>query len=386
MNDLAVKFVESITEIGADTWNMLSGTDNPFQRYEFLAALEETNCTTRASGWQPNHIVVTQSVPGLDPVVAIMPLYLKTHSWGEYVFDWSWANAYESHGLNYYPKFVTSIPFTPSYGKRLFLADGCDAHTVLQLIQNAIEARADYLQASSWHVLFPDAEQNTLFTSAGMLSRTACQFQWFNRGYTDFEAFLATLNSRKRKNVRRERKKVAESGVQFRTCSGADIDDSLWESFFTFYQSTYLARGMQGYLSLEFFKQLSRTMPEQLVMIIAQINERPIAAALFFQSSDTLFGRYWGAAADFEFLHFETCYYRGQDYAIEHRLQRFDSGAQGEHKIQRGFEPVVTYSNHWIANPGFRAAIESFLREEDVYIDRYREQAESLLPYKQSDH
>ena len=385
MTDLAVKFVDSIAEIGVDSWNSLSGTDNPFLRYEFFAALEQTGCTTRESGWQPSHILVTRSMPGLDPVVAIMPLYLKTNSWGEYVFDWSWANAYETHGLSYYPKFVTSIPFTPSYGKRLFLDPDYEAEPVLNLIHNAVQAKADYLQASSWHVLFPDAEQHKLFSKLGMLPRTACQFQWFNRGYTDFDDFLATLSSRKRKNLRKERKRVAEAGVEFTVCDGNEISETQWQSFYAFYQSTYLVRGMQGYLNLEFFLELARTMPDQLMMICAHIDNKPIAAALFFRSSDTLFGRYWGAAADYQFLHFETCYYRGQDYAIANKLGRFDSGAQGEHKIQRGFEPVLTYSNHWIANAEFGKAIASFLQEEDSYVARYREQAESLLPYRQSD-
>jgi len=387
MTDLAVKFVESISEIGADTWNALAGTDNPFLRYEFFAALEQTACTTRESGWQPNHILVSRSVPGLDPVVAIMPLFLKSNSWGEYVFDWSWANAYESHGLSYYPKFVTSVPFTPSYGKRLFTAPDCDQATemeIVRLVLNAIEARADLLDASSWHVLFPDQEQSELLTEAGLLSRTACQFQWFNRGYNNFDEFLGSLSSRKRKNLRKERQKVEQAGVVFKRRNGCEIDAALWQEFYAFYQSTYQVRGMQGYLSLDFFVQLAETMPEQIMMICAEVADRPIAAALFFESSDTLFGRYWGAAADFQFLHFETCYYQGQEYAIDKGLRRFDSGAQGEHKIQRGFEPVLTYSNHWIANTEFRAAIASFLGEEDKHIANYREQAESLLPFRQS--
>lgn len=385
MSELAVKFVDSIAEVGAESWNGLSGIDNPFLRYEFFAALEETGCTTRETGWQPCHAVVTQSVPGLDPIVGLLPLYLKTNSWGEYVFDWSWANAYESHGLSYYPKFVTSVPFTPSYGRRLLLAEGSDEQAVVQLLKNAIEAKADYLDASSWHVLFPNSEQHALFTDAGLLPRTASQFQWFNRDYENFEHFLQELNSRKRKNIRKERRKVSDAGVTFNVLSGSEVSHSQWQDFYTYYQSTYLIRGMQGYLNLEFFLQLAQTMPEQLVMILAEVDGKSIAAALFFQSADTLFGRYWGAAADFQFLHFETCYYQGQEYAIRKRLQRFDSGAQGEHKIQRGFEPVLTYSNHWIANAEFRAAIASFLKQENHHIERYREEAMSLLPYRQSD-
>jgi len=383
MNDLAVSFINSITEVGVDDWNALTGTDNPFMRYEFLLALEKSGCTTRASGRQPHHAIVKQVSPGLDETVAILPLYLKTNSWGEYVFDWSWANAYQSHGLDYYPKFVTSAPFTPSTGHRLFVKDEQDHGTVIYQLKSAIEEKADFLRASSWHVLFPDAEQHQWFSDAGLLPRTACQFHWFNRDYASFDDFLARLSSRKRKNLRKERTRVSEEGISFRHVEGADIDAALWQDFYAFYQSTYMVRGMQGYLSPEFFIEVGETMPEQMFMVCAEQNEKMIAAALFFKSGDTLFGRYWGSARDFQFLHFETCYYQGQEYAIANGFKRFDSGAQGEHKIQRGFEPLLTYSNHWIARPDFRDAIENFLREEDKHIERYRQEAQQLLPFRQ---
>ena len=382
MKDLAVSFVESITDIGADTWNALAGTDNPFTRYEFLWALEHTNCTTRKTGWRPHHVIVRRVTASLDEPVAVMPLYLKSNSWGEYVFDWSWANAYEGHGLDYYPKFVTAVPFTPSYGRRLLLREGEAAEPIISRIKDAITEKADFIQASSWHVLFPAAEEHEWFTEAGLLSRIACQFHWFNRDYESFDAFLATLSSRKRKNLKKERSRVAEAGITFRRVEGADISDALWDEFYVFYQSTYMMRGMQGYLTRGFFKQLSGIMPEQLLMICAERDRMMIAAALFFKSGDTLYGRYWGSAQDYRFLHFETCFYQGQDYAIEHGLRRFDPGAQGEHKIQRGFEPIITYSNHWIANSDFSAAIADFLRQEQRHIRLYRQQAESLLPYR----
>lgn len=382
MADLAVSFVDSISEIGADAWNGLTGTDNPFMRYEFLWALETTGCTTRRSGWQPHHVIVKQVSPGLDETVAILPLYLKTNSWGEYVFDWSWANAYQSHGLDYYPKFVTSAPFTPSTGRRLFLRDGQDQQQVIALLKDAIAEKADFVRASSWHVLFPDAEQHGWFTDAGLLARRACQFHWFNRDYSSFDDFLARLSSRKRKNLKKERARVAESGIRFTKLEGKEISEALWHDFYTFYQSTYLIRGMQGYLTPEFFIEVGKTMPEQLFMVCAEQGEKLIAAALFFKSGDTLFGRYWGSARDYQFLHFETCYYQGQEYAIAHGFKRFDSGAQGEHKIQRGFEPLLTYSNHWIARPEFREAIASFLREEEQHVQRYRQQASELLPFR----
>lgn len=383
MHELSVSFVESITEVGMDNWNALAGTDYPFMRYEFLCALETTGCTTRASGWRPHHAIVRQVSPGLDDIVAILPLYLKTNSWGEYVFDWSWANAYQSHGLDYYPKFVTAAPFTPSTGQRLLLTEGQDAAAVIKLLQTAIEEKADFIRASSWHVLFPSVEQHDWFTDAGLLPRTACQFHWFNREYASFDDFLARLSSRKRKNLKKERAKVREEGISFRHVEGADIDETLWQEFYGFYQSTYLMRGMQGYLTLEFFIEVGKSMPEQMFMVCAEQENRLIAAALFFKSGDALFGRYWGSAKDYQFLHFETCYYQGQEYAIANGFTRFDSGAQGEHKIQRGFEPLLTYSNHWIAHPDFRDAIRNFLSEEDQHIDRYRREAQQLLPFRQ---
>lgn len=383
MENLAASFVQSLADIGEETWDRLAGTDNPFTSYAFLNALESSGCTVRHTGWQPHHLQIKKIAPGLDEIVAVLPLYLKTNSWGEYVFDWSWANAYETHGLDYYPKFVTSAPFTPSYGKRIFIADGVDAGAVVALAKNAIEEKADAIGASGWHVLFPDSEQHALFTEAGLMARQACQFHWFNRGYDSFDDFLATLSSRKRKNLKKERRQVSEAGIHFRRFQGGEIDPALWQDFFGFYQSTYLMRGMQGYLNLGFFKQLSSDMPDKFFLVCAYDDEQLIAGALFFESSDTLFGRYWGSARDYQFLHFETCYYQGQEYAIANGLQRFDSGAQGEHKIQRGFEPVITHSNHWIANPEFARAIGEFLREEKRHIERYRQQAAALLPFRQ---
>ena len=384
MKNLEVRFLDSITTIGAEQWNRLTGTDNPFTRYEFLWALENTGCTTEATGWRPQHIAVYSEGADEDTeaLVAIMPMYQKTNSYGEYVFDWSWASAYQNYGLNYYPKFVSSVPFTPSHGTRLFVDEAGNREEIATVIFDALQARAESIQASSWHILFPTEEEHRLFEKVGISARNACQFHWFNRGYQDFDAFLATLNSRKRKNIRRERKKVAEQGIQFETIAGGDITTEQWDTFYQFYQSTYMMRGMQGYLTPSFFTEVSRLMPEQVFMVAAISDEKIIAAALFFRSSDKLFGRYWGSARDYQFLHFETCYYQGQEYCIQHQLKSFDSGAQGEHKIQRGFEPITTYSNHWIANEGFAQAINNFLDEEKAHIERYKADASSLLPFR----
>ena len=385
MKKLRIDFVESIEEIGSEIWNDLAGIDNPFTRYEFLHSLESTGCTTDVSGWKPYHILVTESdvetQSGLRAIAA-MPLYLKNNSWGEYVFDWSWAEAYTRHGMNYFPKFVTSIPFTPSVGTRILIKEGIDKLAVARLIFEKVQLKAEALGASSWHILFPKEEEHKLFNSIGISPRVATQFHWYNNSYNSFSDFLASLNARKRKAIRKERKQIEGEGIKFRQTDGADISEPQWSDFYLFYQTTYLARGMQGYLDIEFFRKIGETMPEQILLINAVKDNRDIAAALFFKSKDSLFGRYWGSRVEQQFLHFETCYYQGQEYAIENNLAVFDSGAQGEHKIQRGFEPIYTHSNHWIADQNFSRAIRNFLEEERGHIDQYKIQAESLLPFK----
>jgi hypothetical protein len=388
MEELSVIFVDSIEEIGMEEWNALTGIDNPFVRYEFLHALESTGCTTDKTGWKPMHVWVTkkdaETESGKIQSVAVMPLYLKNNSWGEYVFDWAWADAYSRHGLKYYPKFVTSIPFTPSGGRRVFIKNGMLNSKLTKVIFGKVKAKAEALGASSWHILFPSLEEHQCLSSLNALARIATQFHWYNKGYKSFENFLEALNARKRKAIKKERKHVKDQGIKFHRTEGREISEEQWVDFYLFYQTTYLARGMQGYLEMEFFIKAAENMPDQILLINAVSADKDIAAALFFKSKETLFGRYWGSRYDKQFLHFETCYYQGQEYAIENNLHSFDSGAQGEHKIQRGFEPIFTYSNHWIANQKFSAAIEDFLGEERIHIIRYREEAESLLPFKKT--
>lgn len=381
--DFSLQFVDSIEHIGVENWNRLAGLDNPFTRYEFLHALEDTGCTTKATGWQPHHVVIEEvNAPGI--AIAVLPLYLKTNSWGEYVFDWSWANAFQSYGYDYYPKFVTAAPFTPSFGQRLFVSEEVDTPEIAKLIANKIEEKAELIGASSWHVLFPEKQEHDLLSTLNLKPRIATQFHWFNRDYSSFDDFLAQLNSRKRKSIRKERRQVSEQNILFRLTEGNDISEQQWADFYLYYQTTYLARGMQGYLKRGFFKRLAQTMPEQMFLVTAAKDGREIAAALFFKNKEKLFGRYWGCREELQFLHFETCYYQGIEYAIENGQRSFDSGAQGEHKIQRGFEPITTYSNHWIANEGFAQAIDNFLLEERPHILEYQKDASSLLPYKQS--
>lgn len=380
---LDFRFQASIAEIDADVWNALAtssvGASSPFMRHEFLLALELTGCVCAATGWQPHHLVVSQS----GSVVAVMPLYIKNNSYGEYVFDWSWADAYRQHGMRYYPKLVTSVPFTPSTGPRLLLAPGSDAQAMTRAVAATVIAEATRMSASSWHLLFPAEEESARFTAAGLRPRIACQYHWHNRGYGSFDEFLATFSSRKRKNLRKERQAVFSAGVQFTRLHGHAITTELWKQFYRFYQNTYHVRGQQGYLSLEFFMTLARVMPDNLLLVVASHAGRPIAAALSLQDEQTLYGRYWGSLEEYQFLHFETCYYQGIEYAIENGLQKFDSGAQGEHKIQRGFEPVFTYSNHWIADVAFDQAIADFLHKEAGYVREHRGAAAEYLPFRQ---
>lgn len=384
MKKLELEFVDSITEIGKVDWNGISGTENPFIRYEFLHALEQAGCTSETTGWQPQHIALYAVEGNKKTLEAIMPLYEKNNSYGEYVFDWSWANAYQNYGFDYYPKFVSSVPFTPSVGSRLFVREQETRFEVTQFIYDKVTEKAESIGVSSWHILFPAPVENKEFEQVGVSSRIGSQFHWYNKGYENFDDFLNALSSRKRKSIRKERQRVKEQNIHFKITEGAEISEQQWKSFIRFYENTYRVRGTQGYLNDRFFQTLSITMPGQLFMITAIKEDREIAAALFFKNKDKLFGRYWGSDQDYQYLHFETCYYQGQEYCIKQGLKSFDSGAQGEHKIQRGFEPIITHSNHWIANGSFREAIRKFLDEEKGYVENYIQQARKLLPYKQS--
>ena len=349
-------------------------------RHEFLLALEETGCVGAASGWRPHHLRISRE----GSAVAVMPLYIKNNSRGEYVFDWSWADAYRQHGMPYYPKLVTSVPFTPSTGPRLLVAPDSDAQELISAAYASVVAEARRLGVSSWHLLFPGEQESAHFASAGMSQRIGCQYHWHNRNYSSFDEFLAAFNSRKRKNLRKEREAVFSAGVQFTRLDGHRITEAMWDKFHQFYQRTYHVRGQREYLSRDFFVRLGQVMPDNLLLVVASHVGRPIAAALSLQDDQTLYGRYWGSLEDYQFLHFETCYYQGIEYAIEKGLQRFDSGAQGEHKIQRGFEPVITYSNHWIADRLFDVAIRDFISSEAGYVREYSVEAGKGLPFSKT--
>ncbi|EAW32620.1 hypothetical protein GP2143_15231 [marine gamma proteobacterium HTCC2143] len=384
---MQVKFVDSIERIGRERWNQVAGTNYPFTRYEFLHALEVSGATDRESGWQPHHLVVYES--NSDQPIALMPLYLKYHSYGEYVFDWSWADAYAQHNVEYYPKFVNAIPFTPATGPRLCIKAGTDEDNVYSTVATSLIQQAESLNVSSIHILFPTPAVSDRWQELGLNKRRGAQYHWYNHNFTNFDDFLSTFSSRKRKNLNKERKRVEEQSLRLEVLQGPDISPEIWQRFYYFYQLTYAKRsGHGGYLGQNFFELIATTMAEHLVLVLAYDQNRGdevIAGALNFKDDETLYGRYWGCMVEYEFLHFEACYYQGIEYCIANKLRRFDPGAQGEHKIQRGFTPTETWSNHWIAHPEFSAAINDFLLRDNASVDAYIEQAQTLLPFKKSD-
>lgn len=387
INCMQIHFIDSIHQVAAADWDRLCPTDYPFVRHAFLAALEDSASTTATQGWQAQHLVIYED----QQLIAAMPGYLKAHSYGEYVFDWAWADAYRRYGENYYPKWISAIPFTPCYGPRLLHSADVNAATKAQLWEQLVAALTIHVNdkgLSGWHCLFPTNTESDQLIHHAAVQRLGCQFHWYNKNYRDFDDFVARMNSRKRKNILKERKQVNAQGFVFHVKTGVDLQPQDWDIFYQLYRNTYSKRsGHAGYLTAEFFQLLGRDLPNNVVLITAT---KPaavgagavIAASLYMRDATTLYGRYWGCFEEYDFLHFETCYYQGIDYAIAQGLARFDGGAQGEHKIARGFEPTLTYSNHWIADPHFRAAINHFIAQEAEGIKGYAQQARELLPFK----
>ncbi|MDN2660337.1 GNAT family N-acetyltransferase [Neptunomonas sp. CHC150] len=375
-----VELSHNIASIGEAQWDALAGDDHPFTRYAFLAALESSGVVSAKTGWLPMHLSIFDG----DQRIAVMPMYQKSHSYGEYVFDWGWADAYHQNGIDYYPKLLTAIPFSPVTGPRILSQLATETLMALAgpLLSEIIPHICNEQGLSSWHGLFFTQASHTALPTDTFISRLGTQYHWFNRDFKTFDDFLATFSSRKRKNVKRERRKVTEQGIRLSTYEGEAITPELLRTFFHCYQLTYLKRGQQGYLNLEFFEKIINSMPESLVLFIASLDQQHVACALCFKDSHTLYGRYWGSLDDFDSLHFETCYYTGIDYCIEHGLQRFDPGAQGEHKIQRGFEPIKTWSAHYIAHPGFKEAVHRFTTEEAELMEERMSDLATLLPFK----
>jgi hypothetical protein len=381
---MSVRIIDSIEDVPPTEWNALDASGNPFVRHEFLAELERTHCVGRAAGWTPHHLLLENDDGKLEGAV---PLYRKTHSWGEFVFDWSWARAWSQAGLNYYPKLVSMTPFTPATGPRLLARRSDDAQGVRARLASSLMDLARDEGVSSAHVLFAGDDDRAALTSQRWLWRKDCQFHWFNRGFASFDEFLATFRAEKRKKALRERRRVAEDGVEFDTYHGGELDAALWRVVFNYSAATFAAHGHEHYLNLEFFRRIAAAMPEAVMVKVARYQAQPIAAAIFFRSADTLYGRYWGAAANFHSLHFETCYYQGVEYCIEHGLERFEPGTQGEHKVPRGFEPTTTWSAHFIADARFARALEAHLAEERAAVDEYMREVRAHLPFRRdSEH
>lgn len=373
--DYVTRVCSSITEIDPAQWDALRGGDSqPFLSHTWLALLERSGCVSDESGWRPLHLLLEQN----GSLVAAAPLYLKGHSYGEYVFDWAWADAYRRHGLKYYPKLLSAIPFTPVPGSRLLAANAAAQRALAQALINLARESG----VSSLHVLFPKPEEAVLLEEAGALLRRGVQFHWNNGGWPHFEAFLASLTQPKRKKIRAERRKVAESGIRFRRLSGRDISEGDWEFFCQCYDNTYLEHHSTPYLNREFFKGLGEAMPDSVLMVLAEHAGRPIASSLLLRDQERLYGRYWGALETVPCLHFETCYYQAIEAAIEHGIQVIEGGAQGEHKMARGFSPQPTVSAHWLAEPAFADAVQRFLEREGSAMSGYLDELNDRTPFK----
>ncbi len=375
------QILKSINEIEPNIWDNLNKDDHPFTRHAFLKATEDTGCVgTVESGWIPRHIIIT--LENDDTVIGAMPLYLKTHSQGEYVFDHGWADALTRAGGQYYPKIQVSVPFTPVTGPRFLTGTHCDSRMIKQALISAAHDLMEDGGLSSLHFTFLVEEEAKLLEQHGFLLRNDQQFHWKNDNYHDFDQFLATLSSRKRKQIKKERRIATANDISIRLIEGKDITKSQWQAFYKFYMDTGMRKWGRPYLNEEFFLSIGASMPENIMLILCMRNGEPIAGALNFKSSDTLYGRYWGCSEDHPCLHFETCYYQAIDYAIEHRLKTVEAGAQGQHKVARGYQPTKTYSAHFMANESFQDAVHHFLIHERAAVDSEIEYLSDHLPFK----
>jgi predicted N-acyltransferase len=373
-----VRLVQGIEKIDAAAWDRCVGADQPFLRHGFLRALEDSGSATAETGWLPVHLAVEDRT-GL---VACAPMYLKSHSYGEYVFDWGWASAFERAGGQYYPKLQVAVPFTPVPGPRLLARP--DVTLSKEALIQGLTAAARQIECSSLHITFCEQQEWQALGDAGMMRRQGLQFHWHNRGYKSFDDFLAVLKSSKRKMIKKERARVRAQGLTLETLTGDRITPAIWDAFYPFYLATTDKRWGSAYLTKRFFQTIGELMPEQIVLVMAKYGGRYVAGALNLLGGDTLYGRNWGCRQEFDFLHFEACYYAAIDFAIERGLARVEAGAQGKHKIQRGYEPVPTYSAHWIRDRSLAAAVERFLQHERIDTAMEQEELNELLPYRET--
>ena len=380
---LTARAVPSIADIPATLWDACANPDpataNPFVSHAFLKALEEAGSVGGSTGWRAQHVIVED---GLGAIAAAAPCYLKGHSQGEYVFDHSWADAYMRAGGRYYPKLIVAVPFTPVPGPRLLVRPGPDHDEHEAALATALIQVAAKLNVSSLHLNFLDGAASDRLAKLGFLQRTGQQFHWANQGYATFEDFLATFASRKRKGVRKEREQALSGGIEIELITGGGIAEAHWDALYAFYMDTGSRKWGQPYLNRNFFSLLGATMADKCLLVFANRNRRPIAGALNMIGGDCLYGRYWGALEQHPCLHFEVCYYQAIDYAIRHKLARVEAGAQGEHKLARGYMPATTYSTHWIADTGFRRAIDRFLTQEREAVTEASAMYASASPFR----
>ena len=374
-----IEFCASIDELEAPAWNALTADAHPFARHEFLAALEHTGCVGADSGWQPRYAAIRDS----QGLAAAAAAYVKTHSYGEFVFDFAWAQAYQRLGRPYYPKLTLATPFTPATGPRLLVRPGLDQPALAARLLSGLEHDSEAHGLSGVHALFLDEPGRAACARRGWLARRDCQFHWTNRGYPSFDQYLETFTAEKRKKARRERRRVAEAGVRFETRLGGELDAPLIERIYALHRDTFLRHGHEPYLTPQFFHEVARRMPQSLMVKIALHGRTVVAVAIFFWSPQALYGRYWGAAADYHSLHFEACYHQGIEFCIERGIPRFEPGTQGEHKVSRGFEPTLSWSAHYIADRQFRAAIAAYLEREGAAVESYADEVQGHVPYRE---
>lgn len=373
------RIISSLAEIGQSPWDSLVAAQpdaTPFLSYAFLHALHESGSAAKDTGWEPQYLTLWQD----DQLKAALPLYLKYHSYGEYVFDWAWAEAYERHGLPYYPKLLSAIPFTPVSGGRLLAHDD----TARQALVQALSELQSAAQTSSTHILYPPEAEASTLADAGFMLRSGVQFHWHNEGYRDFDEFLSTLERKKRKNILAERRKVTEAGVTFRHFSGSEATEKDWRFFHRCYRHTYSAHYSTPYLNLDFFLRIATDMPQHLLLTVAYRDGKAIASSLVVHDQQSLYGRYWGALEEVPCLHFETAYYQPLEFCIANKIAWFEGGAQGEHKMARGFLPQKTWSAHWLAHPSFADAVERFLEREGGGINDYLSELNERNPFRSS--
>ncbi len=374
-----LRFVDGLETVPAAAWNALVPGGNPFVRHEFLLALERHGCAGERFGWIPRHLLAFDG----DRLVGAVPLYAKDNSYGEFVFDWAWADFWERHGRRYYPKLVAASPYSPVTGPRLLVHPEAGREAVTAALAGALVEETRRGGFSGVHVLFPPREENEALERAGWMRRLGCQFHWHNRGWRDFDDFLDAFTSRRRKAIRRERRRVREAGVEFEVLESPGIDHEHWARFHRFYAGTFHRKGGVPTLTPGFFEEINRTLPGGVVLVEARRAGRVIAAALCLRDGHALYGRHWGSDEFIDGLHFETCYYQGLDYCLRHGLARFEPGAQGEHKVPRGFEPVATHSAHWVADEALRPAVADFVRHEARAVADYMATLRADLPWRQ---